>query len=76
MNHQRTLRQLIDDSLYVIDPESVADAILSRARAKAAMPDVAFRNDRGARAVRSFRLEHAARSFRLSSAPRQRQPQH
>lgn len=70
------LRQLIEDSLYVVDERAVADAILVRAQARLTLPDVAFRNERDSARVRSFRLEHEARSFRLGGRPRSRQLHH
>jgi hypothetical protein len=75
MRRTRILRQLIADSLYVVDEGAVADAILTRARARATFPDIVFPNDRRA-SVRSFRLEHEARSFRLGGRPRSRQLHH
>ena len=75
MNQIRVLRQLLAESMYVVDEALVADAILSRARAKRTVAEVMFRNDPRARSVKSFRLEHEARSFRLSRTPR-RQLQH
>jgi hypothetical protein len=76
MRRTRVLRQLIADSMYVVDEAGAADAILLRARARITLADVELRNDRGARAIRSFRLEHEARSFRLSGRARSRQLQH
>jgi hypothetical protein len=75
MRRTRVLRQLIADSLYVVDEGAVADAILLRSRARVTFPDMVFPNDRRA-SVRSFRLEHDARSFRLGARPRSRQLQH
>lgn len=76
MDRTRAIRQLIEGSHYAVDETMVAAAILQRARARVTMPDVVFRNDRSASAVRSFRLEHEARSFRLSTRRRSRQVQH
>jgi len=76
MRRTRVLRQLIADSLYVVDAGLVADAILLRAQAKANLPGLSFPNDRNASSVRSFRLEHEARSFRLGGRPRSRQLHH
>jgi hypothetical protein len=73
MRRTRVVRQLIADSLYVVDPGAVADAILLRARARATFPDVVFPNGRGPSSPRSFRLEHDARSFRLGGRVRSRQ---
>jgi hypothetical protein len=75
MRRTRLLRQLIEDSLYVVDERLVADAILLRSQARVTLPDVALRNDRGA-SIRSFRLEHDARSFRLGGRTRSRQLHH
>jgi hypothetical protein len=73
MRRSRVLRQLIADSLYVVDEGAVADAILLRTRARATLPDVVFPNDRNPSSLRSFRLEHEARSFRLGGRARSRQ---
>lgn len=72
----RVLRQLIADSLYVVDERLVAEAILLRSEAHATLVGVQFRNDRNASPVRSFRLETEARSFRLGGRPRSRQAYH
>jgi len=71
MKRVRVLRQMIQESHYVIDERLVAEAILLRAQARTTLPEVVFRNDRNS--VRSFRLEHGSRSFRLSSRSRLRQ---
>jgi hypothetical protein len=70
------LRQLLEDSMYVIDEQLVAEAILLRSEARAAVPGLNFGNERNAPAVRSFRLEHEARSFRLGGRPRSRHLHH
>ncbi|HWF71909.1 MAG TPA: hypothetical protein VG186_01115 [Solirubrobacteraceae bacterium] len=69
MRRTRVLRQLIADSMYVVDDRLLADAIMARVRARATVPGISFGNERNAPAVRSFRLEHEARSFRLGSRP-------
>jgi hypothetical protein len=75
MRRTRVLRQLIEDSLYVVDERLVAEAILLRAQARANLPGLTLPNDRGA-SIRSFRLEHDARSFRLGGRTRSRQLHH
>lgn len=73
VQRKRTLRQLIADSIYLVEPERIAEAILLRARTRAAVPEVSFRNgDRDVR-VRSFRLTNDVPSFHLTGLPR-RQP--
>lgn len=64
------LRQLIADSMYVVDERLVAEAILARIQARATLPGFACGNERNAPAVRSFRLEHEARSFRIGGRSR------
>jgi hypothetical protein len=76
MSHTRVLRRLIADSLYVVDEQLVAEAILLRAQAHATLPGVRFANDQNAASLRSFRLEHEARSFRLGGRSRSRQLHH
>ncbi len=76
--HPQTHRigELIRDSLYQVDEGAVADAILTRARARQLVPESGFRNDQhsgelgpppasGASPVRSFRPSRRARSFHL-----------
>jgi hypothetical protein len=75
MRRTRLLRQLIEDSLYVVDERLVAEAILLRTQARTELPGITFPNDRGA-PMRSFRLEHDARSFQLGGRTRSRQLHH
>ena len=73
MQRNRTLRQMIADSMYVVDPERIAEAIVLRTRMTATVPELSFRNrDREIR-VRSFRLSTDVPSFHLTGFPR-RQP--
>ncbi|HWF52748.1 MAG TPA: hypothetical protein VG294_19040 [Solirubrobacteraceae bacterium] len=72
MRRTRVLRQLITDSMYVVDDRLVAEAILSRVQARIISPGISFGNEPNSAAVRSFRLEHEARSFRLGVRPRAR----
>lgn len=60
------IRELLEESLYEIDAQAVAGAILARAAARRAVPGTAFRNDFSEEApqVRSFRPTRQARSFR------------
>jgi hypothetical protein len=65
----RLLSALLERHLYVIEERRVAEAILIRAAARAAVPDVAFEK-RARRLVRSFRPSREVRSFRLLRARR------
>jgi hypothetical protein len=66
------LRQIILDSQYAVDEDTVADAIIARARARRAVIGMTFRNDvrKDVREpqVRSFRPSNKARSFRPCNA--------
>jgi hypothetical protein len=63
------LRQLVEESQYVVEPTTVADAILARALARRTVMATTFRNDaRAPRQVRSFRPSSQARSFRPCNA--------
>jgi hypothetical protein len=66
------LRQLIRDGLYVVDGQSVANAVLARAHVRAAMADPTFRSDQRSPVARSFRRDRDARSFRLTGGVRLR----
>jgi hypothetical protein len=68
----RVLKQLVRESLYVVDERAAAEAILSRANARLIVADLAFRSDATAPRVRSFRRDPSARSFRLSHTRRLR----
>jgi len=72
----RVLKQLVRESLYVVDEQAVAHAILSRANARLLVADLAFRSDAATPRVRSFRRDPTARSFRLSQSPRLRHIHH
>jgi len=61
------LRQLVSDSLYVIDERALAEAIVARAWVRATLPDSALRSARQESLIRSFRRDLSARSFRLTS---------
>jgi hypothetical protein len=74
MERTRTLRQLVEASMYVIDPERTAAAILLRRQARLTMPALEFRNDHRASRVRSFRLASDVPSFRLSGFVRRGHP--
>jgi hypothetical protein len=74
MQRVPVLRELLAESMYVVDEERIAEAILVRARARGTLPDLPLRADCDDRAARSFRLEQQARSFRLSSAARRELP--
>lgn len=71
---QRNLRRLIGEGMYVVDPEAVAGAIVSRACVRSTVARTGFHSDVQAPPVRSFRRDPSARSFRLQrSAPLHRQ---
>lgn len=62
----RTLRQLIQGSMYVVDERAVADSILLRAGLHATVARSGLHNERREIEVRSFRRDVRARSFRLA----------
>jgi hypothetical protein len=66
------LKQLIADGTYPVDEVAVAEAIVVRAAARRAVPDVAFRcaAHQVKQQIRSFRPHRGARSFRLARAER------
>jgi hypothetical protein len=64
------LRQLVLDSLYAIDDATIAEAILTRSRARRLIPETVFRNDVRGPQVQSFRPSRHARSFRPCSPAR------
>jgi hypothetical protein len=70
----RVLKQLVRESLYVVDSIAVADAILLRAQAQRTIAVTSFRNQQRAPLARSFRRDRDARSFRLVGAPHLRAP--
>ena len=57
------LRQLISESSYPIDEASVAEAIIVRAMARRAIPDLAFRDPPSKPRVRSFAITPARGPF-------------
>ena len=65
-NEQRTLRQLINDGMYVVDETTIAEAIIARARVNATIAHNEFHSRMRPSAIRSFRRDPAARSFRLA----------
>jgi hypothetical protein len=62
----RVLKQLLRESLYVVDTEAVANAIVLRAMLRRAVPAPSFRPHQRPAQPRSFRRDRDARSFRLS----------
>lgn len=72
----RTLKEVIDKSLYVVDERDVASAIVLRAMSKSLVPLPAFRPADRELQVRSFRRTREARSFRLCGAPGERRAVH
>lgn len=69
----KLLKDLIQDSHYVVDPDAVAEAIIVRSAALRVLPDVHLRSAPDVPQVRSFRPHRGARSFRLSG---ERRPPH
>jgi hypothetical protein len=65
----RLLKQMVAESLYVVDERAVADAILARARVRQAVAAPELRGARTDARVRSFRPSRRARSFRLEAGP-------
>jgi hypothetical protein len=61
------LREMVRDSLYVVDERAVADAIFARAIVRRAVAAPELRSEQRERPVRSFRRTRDARSFRLTS---------
>jgi hypothetical protein len=61
------LREMVRDSLYVVDDRAVADAIFARALVRRAVAAPELRTERRDPPVRSFRRTRDARSFRLTS---------
>jgi hypothetical protein len=72
----RVLRELISNSMYVVDERSVADAVVLRSRLRMTVADGSFRSEHRGPPVRSFRRDPGARSFRLSRDARLRQVHH
>jgi hypothetical protein len=64
MQRAQLLRQLVLDSQYLIDDETLAQAIVARVATRGLIPGTVFRNDARALQVRSFRPSNQARSFR------------
>jgi hypothetical protein len=59
------IRRLVSDDFYVVDPASVANAIVIRCVARHLIAGTSFRSDvEAAPPVRSFRRSEHARSFR------------
>jgi hypothetical protein len=70
----KVLKQLMRDSMYVIDESLVADAVVLRMNARDAVPDLTLRSDARGPLIRSFRRHDDARSFRLVGSSRPRSP--
>ena len=66
------LKQLIADGRYPIDERAIAEAVVLRAAARSAVPELAFRcaGHQVKQQIRSFRPHRGARSFRLARADR------
>jgi hypothetical protein len=65
----RVLRELIRESLYVVDERVVADAIVARTAVRAAVADSSFRSETAGMQDRSIRRDLGARPFRLRAIP-------
>jgi hypothetical protein len=65
----RLLKQMVAESLYVVDERAVADAIRARARLREAVAVPELRALGRPPRVRSFRRTRSARSFRLCGHP-------
>lgn len=72
----RLLKQLIEDSIYVVDEHAVAEAVLARASVRARVAEPSFRSETVPAVGRSFRRQRGVRSFRLASAPSHRRLHH
>ena len=72
----KVLKQLIRESLYVIDERRIADVIVLRLHARETLPELSLRSDDRGPQIRSFRRHDDARSFRLIGAPRLRSVSH
>jgi len=72
----KVLKQLIRESLYVIDERLVADAIGLRMHARGTLPELSLRSDARGPQIRSFRRHDDARSFRLTGATRRQALSH
>jgi len=77
----KLIKELVRDSLYVVDEAAVAEAIIARSIARQALPDRYFGYVPSEPQVRSFRPHSGAPSFRLcrsdrrSSHPNDEQPE-
>ena len=69
----KVLKQLVRESQYVVDPASVAEAIIARSLVRQILPDVSFRGTPSIPPARSFRPHRGGRSFRLCR-PERRSP--
>lgn len=66
----KNLKQLVADSLYVVDEHAIAEAIVVRSLARGVLPDVRFRCATREPQVRSFRPHRGAQSFKLTRSER------
>jgi hypothetical protein len=62
--------------MYVVDELAIADAIVLRARLRAAVPEQSMRSESRLPLARSFRRDRDARSFRLSRDARLHRTHH
>jgi hypothetical protein len=72
----RLLKQLNEDSIYVVDERAVAEAILARALVRLRVADPVLSSEPTHPAARSFRPQRGVRSFRLVSSPSRRRLHH
>jgi hypothetical protein len=75
-SRSRVLKQVVGESLYVVDELAVADAIMLRAKLRLVVADQSFRSATREPRPRSFRRDRDARSFRLTGSPRLRHIDH
>ena len=68
----KVLKQLVGESLYVVDESAIAEAIILRSMLRSAVPELPFRSNSRGPQVRSFRRHDDARSFRLTGSVRLR----
>jgi hypothetical protein len=64
-NRVRVLKEMVANSLYVVDERAVADAVLARAAVRRSVATAELRGQRR-RPIRSFRRARQVRSFRLT----------
>jgi hypothetical protein len=63
----RLLKQMVDESLYVVDEMAVANAVIARAMVRQAVAAPELRGERREVPIRSFRRTRSVRSFRITT---------